>query len=94
MDNKGTWRRVNSTTRVENHFNQDSAPEVKAIKRMMRKADLEITLIRQHGHRDVIQNVDQNPGPKLIKMCDEKAKQVRKRAVYQVTSNNMRHFGE
>ena len=81
MDNKETWRRVNSTTRVANHSNQDSAAEVKAIKSMMRKVDLEITLISQHRHRDVIQNFDQNPGPKSIKMCDEKAKQVRKRAV-------------
>ena len=93
MDNKETWRRFNSTTRVANHFNQDSAAEATAIKILMRKADLEITLIRQHGHRDVIQN-DQNPGPKLIKMCDEKAKQVRKRAVHQSTSNNIRYFGE
>ena len=93
VDNKETWRRVTSTTRVANHFNQDSAAEVKAIKSSIRKADLEISLIRQHGHRDVIQN-DQNPGPKLIKMCDEKAKQVRKRAVHQSTSNNMRYFGE
>ena len=33
-------------------------------------------------------------GPKLIQMCDKKAKQVRKRAAHQETSNNMRHYGE
>ena len=60
----------------------------------MRKADLEIALTRQYGHRKVMQRFDQNPGPKLIKMCDEKVKQVRKRAAYQANSNNMRHRGK
>ena len=44
-------------------------------------------------HVDVIPN-DQNPGPKLIKTCDEKAKQARKRVVHQSTSNAMRDIGE
>ena len=37
---------------------------------------------------------EQNPGPKLIKMCDEEAKQARKRALCQSTSNNIRHFNK
>ena len=72
MDNKDTWRRVKLTTRVANHFNQDSSAELKAFQSMMQKVDLEITLIRQCGHRDAIQNFDQKPGPRLIKTCDEK----------------------
>ena len=69
---KETWRRVNTTTRVENHFNQDSAAEIKAIQNLMRKAYLEISLIREQSHKEVTQNFDQNPGPKLIQMIDKK----------------------
>ena len=31
MDNKDIWRRVNTRSRVANHFNQDLAAEIKAI---------------------------------------------------------------
>ena len=72
MDIKDTWRRVNTTTRVANHFNQDSIAEIKAIQNMMRKSDLEMSLIREHGNREVTQNFDQNPEPKLIQICDKK----------------------
>ena len=37
MDNKEIWRRVTTTTRVANHYNQDSAAEVKAIKTPLEK---------------------------------------------------------
>ena len=40
MDNKKTRRRVNTTTRVANHFNQDLAAEINDIQKMKRKADL------------------------------------------------------
>ena len=79
---------------MANYFNQDSTAEIKAIQNTMRKADLEIFLIREQGHKEVTPNFNQNPGPKLIKMCDKKAKQVRRRAAYQVTSISMRHYGE
>ena len=39
---------------------------------MMRKVDLDISLIREQGCKEVTQNFDQNPEPKLIQICDKK----------------------
>ena len=94
MDNKEIWRRVNTKTRVANHFNQDSAAEIKAIQNLIRKADLDISLIREQVHKEVTQDFNQNPGPKLIKMCNKQAKQIRSCAAHQLTSNNMRYYGD
>ena len=41
---------------------------------MMRKAHFEMSLTREQGHKEVTQEFKQNPGPKLIQVCDEKAK--------------------
>ena len=91
VDNKEMWRRMNTTTSVENHFNQDSVAEIKSIKKLMKEVDLGIMLIREQGHRKVRQIFQQNPGPKLIKMHDRKAKEVRISADNNATRNNMRH---
>ena len=40
----------------------------------MRKTDLEISLTRKQGHKEVTQEVDQTPGPKLIQKFNKKAK--------------------
>ena len=53
MDNKEIWKRINTTTRVANHFNQDSAAEIIAIKKLMKEAHLDIMLTREKGHREV-----------------------------------------
>ena len=53
MDNKETWRRVNTIVSVSNHFNHDSGAKIKAIKKLMKEVDLEIILIRDQGHREV-----------------------------------------
>ena len=50
MDNKETWRRTSTPTRVANHFNQDSVSEIKAIKKLMKETELDIILIREKGH--------------------------------------------
>ena len=77
-----------------NHFDQDSASEIKVIKKLITEAYLEMMLIREQGHREVRKAFQQNPGPKLIKMCDEKAKEVIISTSNTETSNNMRHRGE
>ena len=40
-------------------------------------------------HREVRQTFQQNPGPKLIKICDKKVKKVRLNTTDKETSNNM-----
>ena len=60
----------------------------------MNKADLNIMLIREQGHREVRQAFHQNPGPKLIQMCDKKAREIRLSAATKEISNNIRHYGE
>ena len=45
-------------------------------------------------HREVRQTFQQNPGPKLIKICDKKVKKVRLNTTDKETSNNMMCFGE
>ena len=67
MDDKETWRRVNTSRRVANHFNQDSASEIKAIKKLIKESVLGLILIREQGYREVRQTFQQNPAPKLIK---------------------------
>ena len=47
VDNKQIWRRVNTSRRFADHFNQDSVAEIKAIKKLMKEADLGIKLIRE-----------------------------------------------
>lgn len=60
----------------------------------MKEVDLELTLIRDQGNRGVRHTFQQNTGPKLIKMCNEKAKEVRKSAPTKVINYNMRNYGE
>ena len=74
MDDKEMCIRLNTSKRVANHFNQGSVVEIKAMKKLTKEACLDITMIREKGHREVRQNFQQNPDPKLIKMCNEKAK--------------------
>ena len=76
MDNKNTWRRTNTTTRVANHHNQDSSEETITKKKLIKEADLDVGLIREQGHREVRQTFHLNPGPKLIHICDQKQKKV------------------
>ena len=80
-------------TRIVNHFNQDSADEIKAIKKLIKEADLDMKLIREQGHREVRQTFQQNPGPKLIKIRYEKAKEIRNSAASKATTHNIRHHG-
>ena len=40
----------------------------------MKEADLDIMLKREPGHREVSQTFWKNPGPMLIKICDEEVK--------------------
>ena len=42
--------------------------------KLIKEVDLDITLMGEKNHREVRQAFRQNPGPKLIQMCDEKAK--------------------
>ena len=60
----------------------------------MKKENLDITLIREKEHRESGQTFQQNPIPTLIKMCDEKLKEVRNSAANKATSHFMRHYGE
>ena len=46
MDDREMWIITNTSTIVENRFNQDSAAEINSIKKLMKEADLDITLIR------------------------------------------------
>ena len=57
-----------------NHSNQYFAAEIIAIKNLMEEADLDIILMRRQGHREARKDFHQNPGPELIRMCDEKSK--------------------
>ena len=57
----------------------------------MKEACMDIMLIKEQGYRQVRQAFRQNPGPKLMNICDEKAKEIRINAVNKVTNNNMRH---
>ena len=54
IDNKGKRKIINTSTRVTNHFNQDSTAEIKAIKEWMIEVDLEIMLIVEQDHRELI----------------------------------------
>ena len=94
MGNKAIWRRINATTRVANNFNQDSAVEIIAIKKLIKEVDLDVMLILEQGHGEVQQAFHLKPGPKLIQMCDAKAKDIRMNAEIKVMNNNMSYYGE
>ena len=94
IDNKEIWKRINTSTRVANHFNQDYSTEIIAIKKLTKEANLDIMMIREQGHREVRQAFHQNPGSKLTQMCDTKSKEIRINAVNKVINNNMRHYGK
>ena len=47
VDKRDAWKRVNSVTNVENHFNLFSEEEIIDIKKLMEEADLDKTLIRE-----------------------------------------------
>ena len=93
IDNREMWRRIEITTKVENHFNQDSAVEIKVIKRMMKEVNLDMKLKRKPGHKEVWQTLYQNTGQMLIKICDEEGKKVRMKKSDKEASNNMMHCG-
>ena len=60
IDNKKIWRRIETTVKVANHFNQDLAAEIKSIKRLMKEADLDIMLIGEKCYREVRQTFQKN----------------------------------
>ena len=92
LDNEDIYKREKSVTKVTNHFNQDSAAEIIAIKKLMEEADLDVMLIREQVNREVRPIFHQNPGPELIRMCDGKAKEIRINAVNKRDNNNMRYY--
>ena len=94
MDNIEAWRRIESTTKVANHFHQDSSTEIKAIKRIMKEEDLNIMLKRKPGYREVRQTFQKNPVPILIEICDKEVKKVQTKVTDKETSNKMRHYGD
>ena len=47
IENKDIRKRINTVTKVANHFNPDSEAEIIAIKKLMGEAYLEITMIRE-----------------------------------------------
>ena len=94
MDNRETWIRIESTTKVANHLNQDSAEEIKAKKRTTKEADLDMMLERELGNREARQNLQQNPDPMLIKICDEEVKKVKVKETDREISSNMRYCGD
>ena len=53
MDNKETWRRIETTTQVSNNFNQESSAEIKPTKRLMKEADLHTMLMGDKVHREI-----------------------------------------
>ena len=62
--------------------------------KLMKEVDIDITLIREQGYREERQTFQKNPVPKLIKMCNEKAKEVRNSATNKATSHKMKHYGK
>ena len=73
IDNREMWRRIEITTKVENHFNQDSVVAIKVIKIMMKEVDLDMMLKTEQGCRE-IKTLKQNPRLMLIKIYVEEAK--------------------
>ena len=51
-------------------------------------------MIRDQGHREVKQSFLQNLGSELIRMCDEKEKEIRIDTVNKRDNNDMRHHGD
>ena len=94
MDDKEIWKGINIITSVANHFNQFSAAEIIAIKKLMKESDLDIILIREQDHVEVRQVFYQNHGPELMQMCDEKSKEIRINYFNEINNDNMSYYGE
>ena len=60
---------------------------------MMKEEDIDTILKREAGHRELRQTFQQNPGPMIIKICDEEAKKVLTKVTDEGNSNNIRHYG-
>ena len=65
-----------------------------SINKLIKEVDLDVMLILEQGHGEVQQAFHLKPGPKLIQMCDAKAKDIRMNVETKVTNNNMRHCRE
>ena len=55
---------------------------------------MDITLKRESSDKEIRQTFQQNPGPHLIKICDERAKKFRMKAREKEARNNMRYYGD
>ena len=55
MNNKETWIRTKTSARVVNHFDQDLAAKLKAMTKLIKEVNLDMTLMREQGHREARQ---------------------------------------
>ena len=67
MDNRDIWKRVSTATHIVNHFNQDSAAEVIAIKTLMEEPYLDLIMSRDQGRMEVRQAFHKSHGPELLR---------------------------
>ena len=57
----------------------------------MKQIGMDTLRKREPSHREVRQKFHQNPRPISIKICDEEANNIRKKASDRENRNNMRH---
>jgi hypothetical protein len=79
---------------IANYFNQDSATECMAIKRLKEEATIDINIDRVYSHRKLKTTFQQDPGMYMVKQCHKRGNKIRREIESKLEVSNIRYFGD
>ena len=62
--------------KVPNHHNQDAAPEVEIIRRIMKQYQIWIQIDRVNSYKKITTTFQQDPGMHIVKYCHNRANEI------------------
>ena len=79
---------------IANYFNQDSATECMAIKRLKEEATIDINIDRVYSHRELKTTFQKDPGMYMVKQCHKRGNKIRREIESKLEVSNIRYFGD
>ena len=79
---------------IANYFNQDSATECMAIKRLKEEATIDINIDRVYSHRELKTTFQQDPGMYMVKQYHKRGNKIRREIESKLEVSNIRYFGD
>jgi len=79
---------------IANYFNQDSATECIAIKRLKEEATIDINIDRVYSHRELKTTFQQDLGMYMVKQYHKRGNKIRREIESKLEVSNIRYFGD